>query len=257
MSLPPLPILARGEHFVVAGKPPRLLVHRTTLSTDRVVMLQWLRDQLGTRVAAIHRIDRPASGCVLFGTDEEHRRDLHDALASDTTEKVYLAVVRGQMPVGETRTLDGDIDGKEARTDVTVLASQPEPRCALVRCRIHTGRFHQVRRHLARIGRPILGDSQHGDTRVNRQWREEQGLSRLALHGWQLAFDLPSGRVHARCPLWPDLTRVLQAQPLWEQAVAREPHLARGWDTPPPWPGRDPRTHTPADDEGPAGTDPG
>ena len=140
---PPLPILARGDHWVVAAKPPRLLVHRTAMSTDRVVMLQWLRDQLGTRVAAMHRIDRPASGCVLFATSEPHRRPLHEALAQDSTEKHYLALVRGELPVGDSIVLDGEVDEKEARTDVTVLASQPDLRCALVRCRIHTGRFHQ------------------------------------------------------------------------------------------------------------------
>lgn len=238
MSRPPLPILASGDYFVVAGKPPRLLVHRTAMSTDRVVMLQWLRDQLGTRVAAMHRIDRPASGCVLFATDTEHRRALHDTLAEDTTHKAYLALVRGQLPVGETMTLDGPVDDKEARTDVEVLASQDEPRCALVRCRIHTGRFHQIRRHLSRIGRPIIGDSQHGDTRVNRQWREEHGATRLMLHAWQLGFETPEGRIEARCPLWPDFSRVLRAQPMWEAAVAREPLLAEAWQEAPPWPGR-------------------
>jgi len=210
------------------------------MSTDRVVMLQWLRDQLGTRVAAMHRIDRPASGCVLFATSTPHRRPLHEALAQDDSEKIYLALVRGQLPVGETMVLDGPVDDKEARTDVTVLASQPEPRTALVRCRIHTGRFHQVRRHLARIGRPILGDSQHGDTRVNRTWRQEHGLPRLMLHAWQLAFTFDGERIEARCPMWPDFARVVRAQPLWEQAVQGEPLLDEGWDDPPPWPGRPP-----------------
>ena len=237
--LPPLPLLATGDGFVVAGKPPRLLVHRTALSSDRIVMLQWLRDQLGTRVAAMHRIDRPASGCVLFATEESRRRELHDALALDSTEKLYLALVRGPLPVGETRVLDGPVDDKEARTDVTVLAALEEPRCSLVQARIHTGRFHQVRRHLARIGRPIIGDSQHGDTRVNRTWREERGASRLMLHSWKLAFDLDGGRVSAMCPPWPDMDRVLRGVPaLWEQAVAHAPDLAHAWDEPPPWPGR-------------------
>lgn len=241
MPLPPLPLLAQGPSWVVAGKPPRLLVHRTTMSTDRTVMLQWLRDQLGTRVAAMHRIDRPASGCVLFATDKEARKPLHEALSADTARKEYLAVVRGQLPVGETMTLDGDIDDKVARTDVTVLGSAEEPRCALVRCRIYTGRFHQVRRHLARIGRPIIGDSQHGDTRVNRTWREERGATRLMLHGWILEVEGPEGPVRARCPLWPDLRRVLEELPFWEDAVATTPELAEDWETTPPWPGVKPR----------------
>lgn len=238
MSRPALPILVEGEGFVVAAKPPRLLVHRTALSSDRIVMLQWLRDQLGTRVAAMHRIDRPASGCVLFATNETIRHPLHEALAQPTTEKVYLALVRGQLPVGETMTLDSPVDDKEASTTVTVLASLDEPRCALVRCQIATGRFHQIRRHLARIGRPILGDSQHGDTRVNRTWRENHYLPRLMLHAWRLSFDLDGQRIEAECPLWPDFRQVLEHLPNWDALIESHPALATPWPSPPPWPGR-------------------
>lgn len=225
---------------MVVAKPPRLLVHRTGLARDRLAVLQWVRDQLGQRVYTVHRIDRPTSGCVLIGTEASIGKDLHAALRAEETHKTYLALVRGHIEPGSQTTLDGEIDGKAARTDVTVLGSVTEPRSSLVHCRIHSGRFHQIRRHLARIGHPVIGDSQHGDTRINRYWREERGMTRLALHAWTLRATLPDGgTVDARCPVWPDLRQVLEGLPeLWDEAVRRAPELAEPWETLPPWPGR-------------------
>lgn len=234
----PLPILAQGPTWLIAGKPPKLLVHRTELSTDRVVMLQWIRDQIGRRVDAIHRIDRPASGCVLFGTVQGSSRVLHDALAQPDTDKVYLAIVRGCIPVGSHAVIDRELDGKAARTEVTVLASSETPRCSVVRCRLHSGRFHQIRRHLARRGHPILGDSQHGDTRFNREWRETIGLPRLLLHGWKLGITLPCEggptRIDATCPVWPDMAAILHRLPFWEELLAAHPEIGQGWEVWPP-----------------------
>ncbi len=234
---PPLPELARGEDWIIVAKPPRLIVHRTALSSDRVAALQWVRDQVGRKVYPVHRLDRATSGCLLFATRREAAGPLHGALRAPGAHKEYLALVRGCVTPGATTTIDSEIDGKEARTEVTVVASVAEPRSSLVRCRIRTGRFHQVRRHLARYSHPVLGDSHHGGTRINRTWREGHGLPRLALHAWRLELDLPEGRVAVRCPLWPDLRRLLEAWPAWSAALEALPALAEDWATPPPWPG--------------------
>ncbi|MFK7930990.1 MAG: pseudouridine synthase [Myxococcota bacterium] len=244
----PLPILAQGPTWLIAGKPPKLLVHRTELSTDRVAMLQWIRDQIGRRVDAIHRLDRPASGCVLFGTQQGASRVLHDALAEPSTQKIYLAIVRGCIPVGSHTVIERELDGKASTTEVTVLGSSEVPRCSLVRCEIRSGRFHQIRRHLARRGHPVLGDSHHGDTRFNREWRETVGLPRLLLHGWQLHVTLPGEdgpqRVEARCPIWPDMAVVLRSLPFYDQLIQDHPLIAEGWDVLPPRAGV-PRPATP------------
>lgn len=236
MPRAPLPVLAEGEGWLIVGKPPQLLTHKTAMSSDRIAALQWVRDQIGTKVTPIHRLDRPASGCLLFGTDPDLSADLHGALRRSETLKLYLALVRGEISPGASTVIERPLDGKESCTEVRVLASMPEPRCSLVLCRIRTGRFHQVRRHLAGIGHPILGDSSHGDTRVNRWWRENRALPRLMLHGFRLEAELPDGPAKARCPVWPDMRALLQALPIWEQACAVEAELAEDFATPPPWP---------------------
>lgn len=249
MARVPLPLLAEGQGWLIVGKPPQLLTHKTAMSSDRIAALQWVRDQIGCRVAPIHRLDRPASGCLLFSTDPDLTGELHAALRHPDTFKLYLAMVRGEIAVGASTVIDRALDGKESVTEATVLASMAEPRCSLVACRIRTGRFHQVRRHLAGIGHPILGDSKHGDTRVNRWWREEHGLPRLMLHGFRLEAALPDGPAKACCPLWPDMRELLSQLPLFEQAVEREPDLARTFPTPPPWPHGEPTVSEPKTEE--------
>ena len=69
---------------------------------------------------------------------------------------------------------------KECRTDFEVL--EELDRCALVRCRIYTGRYHQIRRHANHCGRHIIGDTTHGKGRINALFRERFGLDRLFLH---------------------------------------------------------------------------
>ena len=80
-----LPILARGERWIVVAKPPRLLVHRAPIAQADHYALQLLRDQLGQRVHPIHRLDRPASGCLLFALARKAIAPLQRALASGLT----------------------------------------------------------------------------------------------------------------------------------------------------------------------------
>lgn len=248
MKRAPLPVLAQGDSWLVVAKPPKLIVHRTAMSSDRIAALQWVRDQVGKRVYPVHRIDRAASGCLLMATDRDVSGALHGAMRQPDADKRYLALVRGCIPAGSETRIERELDGKKSTTDVVVLGSMPEPRCSLVSCRIHTGRFHQVRRHLAGIGHPILGDSHHGDTRVNRWWRENRGLPRLALHGWRLAVPLPDDPVDARCPIWPDLARLMHGLEFWTEAIAGTPELADAWEIMPPWSGL-PRGETKPDHE--------
>lgn len=251
MQRPPLPVLDQGDGWLIIGKPPHLLTHKTAMSSDRIAALQWVRDQVGCRVHAIHRLDRPASGCLLFATDPALASELQAALGAPQTVKQYVALVRGCIePLAHT-VVDRPLDGKASCTELTVLASLAEPRCSLVQCRITTGRFHQVRRHLAGLGHPILGDSRHGDTRVNRWWREHHDLPRLMLHAHRLELDAPDRRAVARCPIWPDMAKIVRSLPLWDAACAADPSLAVDFDQAPPWAerARDAPTHRRSDGE--------
>jgi len=117
----------------------------------------------------------------------------------------------------------------------------------LLLCHPRTGRTHQLRKHVRKAFRaPIIGDSEHGDSRVNRYWRNEVGFDRLGLHCWHLG--LPSvdeeeeevgdgdmeggaengGRIDCMAPLTPDFAMALQHEklaPLWKEATRLEPRL--------------------------------
>jgi tRNA pseudouridine65 synthase len=109
---------------------------------------------------------------------------------------------------------------------VWCLGRSAEPRCSLLRVEPRTGRYHQVRRHVRDLNHPIVGDTDHGDTRVNRWWRENEGLTRLGLHALTLELDLPGGgRLSATCPLFADHAELWARMPWWEEARAALPAL--------------------------------
>jgi tRNA pseudouridine65 synthase len=126
--------------------------------------------------------------------------------AGRTIEKEYFAVVRGWGP--EAVELDYPLDDDEvagsarveARTSFRLLervelpfavGRYPSARYSLVAAMPHTGRRHQIRRHLAHLRHPIIGDAVHGDGRHNRFMRESFGIGRLLLHGRRLRFAHP------------------------------------------------------------------
>lgn len=112
--------------------------------------------------------------------------------------------------------------------------------CSLLLCTPKTGRTHQIRRHAFHLGLPIIGDTQHGDTKINRWWRENMGLDRLFLHSF--ALDIPhydteqgereesniDSRIQCVAPLSQELKDVLQRKELegfWERAIQLDSRL--------------------------------
>jgi 23S rRNA pseudouridine1911/1915/1917 synthase len=144
-------------------------------------------------------------------------------------EKEYLALVLGQ-PARATGEVDAPIGrdpvhrqkmsvraprGREARTSWRI--EERFDGAALLRVRIHTGRTHQIRVHLASIGHPVAGDPVYGGTRTPSSRRAEaraalQSLERPALHAARLAFTHPASgeRLALEAPLPEDLHRVLE-----------------------------------------------
>lgn len=197
-----LQIHYRDDDYVVVYKPPGIFVHRTHLARDRDVLLQRVRDQVGQRVDAVHRLDRPTQGLVLFGLHREATRQAATLFAEGTVDKRYLAVVRGFADArGEVaRPIDDDGKSKPARTSYRLWAKTQLPlptkrydnaRFSLLVVKPHTGRRHQIRRHLAAVQRPILGDSIHGDNSINGWGDRHLGDRLLMLCAVGLAFVHP------------------------------------------------------------------
>ncbi|MGL5397069.1 MAG: pseudouridine synthase, partial [Shewanella sp.] len=184
---PELHILYQDEHLVAIHKPAGLLVHRSYLARrERFFAMQLTRDLVGCHVFPVHRLDRPTSGVLLFAKSSEVANALCDQFADHSIEKQYLALVRGNMH--ESGVLDyalkveldevadkfanQDKAAQEAVTQYEPLlnAEIPYPsgryassRFALVKLSPKTGRKHQLRRHMAHLRHPIIGDTTHGD----------------------------------------------------------------------------------------------
>lgn len=226
---PDIVILCEGDGWLVAAKPPRVITHRNWAHPHERAALQRVRDYAGGRVYPIHRLDRAASGCLLFATDRARAGELQAGLVRG--QKEYLAFVRGNLKAEgeilvENPMLDDNRLLKDARSRVWKLGGSDDPRCSLLRVRPETGRYHQVRRHVRDLNHPIIGDTAHGDSRINRWWRENQGLGRLGLHALSLRLELGGGEViDATCPLFEDLASVFVRQSWWETALGLCPAL--------------------------------
>lgn len=231
-----LPILLQDSEMVVVNKPAGLLVHRTSLSDANYFAVQILRDQLGLRVFPVHRLDRPTSGALVFALNPHSARVLASQFGSRQVEKTYLAVVRG-FPAAEAFTvnhaLKEELDAiadRQARKDKPAqeavthfetldkveipvrVDKYPSTRYALVRAYPHTGRKHQIRRHLRHAGHPIAGDVTHGSGAHNRFFKDHLNSRRLLLACTQLRFRHPvsGARIEIKAPLEMDFRETLE-----------------------------------------------
>ncbi len=203
-----LPILFEDEDYIAINKPAGLLVHKTKIAKDEepLFALQLLRDQIGQRVYPLHRIDRPTSGVLLFGKSNAAATLMQPKFAAGEITKYYLTIVRGftaephqiiDLPL--KKELEGIL--QEAKTEIWRLGEVEIPlastarhatsRYSLLKAYPHTGRMHQIRRHLAKERHYIIGDTTHGENKQNKFFREEFGMNNLLLHAWNLIFRHP------------------------------------------------------------------
>jgi len=203
-------ILHRDERCVVVDKPSGLSTHRGWDDSEDA-LLQRVRDAVGMYVYPVNRLDRGASGIVLFALDKEAAAAFSGAW--DQAEKIYLCITRGHP---QDQTIDHAIPkapGEErvpAVTDVKCL--ETFGRYAVVEARPRTGRLHQIRRHLKHISCPLIGDVRYGKGEHNRIFRTEHHLHRLALHCVSLTVPHPDGRTLAvTCPLADDLAQAIES----------------------------------------------
>ena len=183
-------LLFQDGDVVVVNKPAGLLVHSSAWAGPREVSLvDVVRPAFGADLNPVHRLDRQASGVLVFARGGENARLWQAALADDNVDKRYLALVRGRMAQEveiDHAIVDEDGHARAARSSVRLVTSCSVERCSLVAVRLFTGRTHQARRHLKHISHPILGDARYGKGPLNRDYRARFGLARMALHAWRL-----------------------------------------------------------------------
>jgi 23S rRNA pseudouridine1911/1915/1917 synthase len=153
------------------------------------------------RPGIVHRLDRGTSGLLAVARSPAGYEGLVAQLSARSVERAYLALVMGRpdpevgivdAPIGRSRRMPTRMtvasDGRPARTAYEVERAFAEG-VALVRCRLETGRTHQIRVHLSAIGHPVVGDDLYGDRR--RPPAPLAALDRTFLHATRLGFDHP------------------------------------------------------------------
>jgi 23S rRNA pseudouridine1911/1915/1917 synthase len=192
-SLPPLHVIHRDRHLLVIEKPSGVPT-QATHGTSREALDERVRCEIDADARPLHRLDRDASGLVLFARPEARAR-LQAAMAAGAIDRRYIAIVSPRLD-GEGRInlrIGRDPTDRRRRTALPERAPSGEAAASRWRVRAHTGdraaleltletgRTHQLRVHLAAIGHPILGDRLYGG----------DAAERLCLHAHQLTVPDP------------------------------------------------------------------
>jgi 23S rRNA pseudouridine1911/1915/1917 synthase len=223
-------VVYADDDVVVIDKPAGLVVHpgsghpTGTLVHGLVARFPEIAE-VGEpdRPGIVHRLDRDTSGLLVAARTAAAHRKLTSMMAARHVERVYLALVHG-VPEADAGLVDAPIGrstrhptrmavtekGREARTGYEVERRWPDPGCSLVRCRLETGRTHQIRVHLQAIGHPVVGDDSYDGRR-----KRPVAVPRLFLHATRLAFAHPvTGEARSfDSPLPSDLAEVLTRLP--------------------------------------------
>lgn len=221
-----VPILFEDDKLVIVAKPSGMFVHRSLADRSATeFVVQHVRDQVGCFVYPVHRLDRPTSGALMLAKSSAAAALFGSMFAERQVQKTYVALVRGHTD--DTGTIDRPLvsdkgRGKsesnphsvpqDAETDYRTLERFEVPiafgrhattRCSLVEVHPKTGRYHQIRRHLAGISHPVIGDADHGDTKFNRHAQTHLGTTRLMLAAIRLEFPHPTTGCETKieCPL--------------------------------------------------------
>ena len=221
----PLDVVYEDADVIVVNKPSGMVVHPAPGHPDGTLVNALLYHCAGTlsgvggalRPGIVHRIDRDTSGLIIAAKNDAAHQYLSAQLADHTLARTYECIVVGSLRE-DRGTVDAPIarhpadrkrmavvaGGREAVTHWEVIARYPG--YTHVRCRLETGRTHQIRVHMAYIGYPIRGDTVYGAK------KEVPGLTGQCLHAVGLRFLHPRTHevVELSCPLPEEFTRMLQ-----------------------------------------------
>jgi len=230
----PVTILHEDSDIVVIDKPAGVVVHPAAGHASGTLvnaLLHHVKDLSGvggeSRPGIVHRLDKDTSGVMVVAKNDSAHRALTEAWATAAVVKEYLAIVYGK-PKEDIGTIDRKIgrdprdrkrmavtgSGRKAVTHYSV--EEAFSYTSLLRCRLETGRTHQIRVHLKALGHPVVGDSVYSGPQWKgipnkRLQKVLAGFERQALHAALLSFPHPSSGedVTFRAPIPPDMAELI------------------------------------------------
>lgn len=191
--------IADHNTYSVWYKPAGLLAQGNEFgdhcALTRQAELSWTPPR---QVWLIHRLDREAAGLMLLAHSRQAAAKLSQQFQHNKVQKQYRVQVRGDIgtTLGQQGRIQQALDGKPARTDFQVLRWDAQTQRSTLQVNIHTGRLHQIRRHLADAGFPVIGDPRYGTGN-----KSAEGLRLVAV---SLAFQCPQRRAQVMVELTPE-----------------------------------------------------
>jgi len=208
-----LKILYEDDALIACNKPPHLVVHSGTNHEGNATLIDLVKCYMAIKKypdpdadpVLVHRLDRDTSGVILVAKNKGVVRKLHEILRNHDIDKQYIAICHGSptqnsgmIEANLLKTLEQnagtkmsvDPAGVFAKTEYHVVSKSNL--LSNVNIKLHTGRTHQIRVHMAHIGCPLLGDVRYGDKALDAAIFAQQGITkRLYLHAAKISFKHP------------------------------------------------------------------
>lgn len=200
----PIDVLYEDDDILVVNKPKNMVVHpgsgvsSGTLVNAIVGKYDLSDGSEDFRPGIIHRLDKDTTGCLVVAKNNKSHESISSQIQERTIKKIYIALVKGiitenkgviDMPIGRSKTdrkkMEVTKDGKEAHSEFTVLERYKEG-YTLVEVLLKTGRTHQIRVHMSKIGHPVVGDSTYSSG------KNPFGVDSQMLHSHILGFVHPT-----------------------------------------------------------------
>lgn len=221
-----LDIVYEDSHLMVINKPAGLVVHPAPGNWSGTLLNGLLahdsQASFMPRAGIVHRLDKDTSGLMVVAKNRQAMDQLVGMIAARTVSREYIALAHGAWEGAKTRQVEAPIgrdprnrlrmavvdlekhSGKTASTVISLLDHSPKH--CLVKCRLHTGRTHQIRVHMAFLGHPLVSDALYGGAPAGN-------LARQALHACRLAFAHPATGelLEFRSPAPADLVQAMDA----------------------------------------------
>ncbi len=208
----PIRILYENENYIVVDKDSGISVHpgKRTSNPTLIEGLLYYGQKAGFKPHLVHRLDKHTSGVLVVCKNEESAKILSKLFKSREVEKEYITLV-----FGKTRRRDEinlPLKNQDALTIYQRLEYFPYVDVSLLLVKIKTGRKHQIRKHLSRMGHPVIMDGFYGNRSKNKWFRKTFGLKRYFLHCARIVFVDPrdNQRYEFESPLAKDLSDILK-----------------------------------------------